>query len=91
MTTVQTAHHNLLDSQIIYGRNHRDRNIVSRAVLVVLDANRWHASAGSCIACNMAVNSAGCEFVIIYRLKYNLLIKQHAERLTDVCFCGGKI
>lgn len=59
--------------------------------MVVLDANRWHASAGSCIACDMTVNSARCEFVIIYRLKYNFLIKQHAERLTDVCVCGSKI
>ena len=86
MTTVQTSHHNVLDSQTIY-----DRNVFARALLVLLDANRWYATAGSCIACNMTGNSAGCEFVITCRLKYNFLIKQHAERLTDVCFCGSKI
>jgi hypothetical protein len=85
-TTVQTTHHNVLHSQIMY-----DGNVCSRAVIVVLDANRWHASARSCIAWNMSVNSAGCEFIITYRLKYNFVIKQHAERLTDTCFCGSKI
>jgi hypothetical protein len=64
-------------------------------MLVVLDTNRWKASLRSCIACDMTENGKGSELVIRYRLKYDFVTFQDAERLTDLFLwvktCSWKI